>query len=190
MSPNHAGSIWPAGRRCQQPRKSRLKSRGGAKTFSRAITGRIVYFPALSAFSFVLVCIRLRSGSLAWTSSRLSFLGTSGEAGWSTRCRYVRPFGPVRGPTTASADLCGPFRPPYEGRSPPASYAVRVPRIVALPAASFRPHLAVAALAVRLAVSAMWTCRGLKPLSRCPCRARMKTPQAKAWGLVAFSIKK
>jgi hypothetical protein len=48
---------------------------------------------------------------------------------------------------------------------PPASYAVRVPRIVALPAASFRPHLAVDALAVRLAVSAMWTCRGLKPPS-------------------------
>ena len=51
---------------------------------------------------------------------------------------------------------------------PPASYAVRVPRIVALPAASFRPHLAVDALAVRLAVSAMWTCRGLEPTPDLP----------------------
>jgi len=141
-----------------------------------------------------------------------------GEAGWSTRCRYVRPFGPARGPITASADFCRPFRPPYERRTPwwtgrqispgkniglrptsaaftgkqshgyrfrpvtrthrrpPASYAVRVPRIVALPAASFRPHLAVDALAVRLAVSAMWTCRGLEPPNRCPCRARVNNP--------------
>ena len=48
-----------------------------------------------------------------------------------------------------------------------ASYALRVPRAGGLPAASFRPRLAAAALAVRLTVPAIRVRRGLPPPSEC-----------------------
>src|SRR3990170_4091246 len=48
-----------------------------------------------------------------------------------------------------------------------ASYALRVPRAGGLPAASFGPRLAAAALAVRLTVPAIRVRRGLPPPSEC-----------------------
>jgi hypothetical protein len=48
-----------------------------------------------------------------------------------------------------------------------ASYALRVPRAGGLPAASFRPRLAAAALAVRLTVPVIRVRRGLPPPSEC-----------------------
>ena len=48
-----------------------------------------------------------------------------------------------------------------------ASYALRVPRAGSLRTASFRPHLTVAALAVRLMVPAIRVHRGLAPPSQC-----------------------
>jgi hypothetical protein len=48
-----------------------------------------------------------------------------------------------------------------------ALYALRVPRAGGLPAASFRPRLAAAALAVRLTVPAIRVRRGLAPPSGC-----------------------
>jgi len=57
------------------------------------------------------------------------------------------------------------FLPPRPVMS--AFYALRVPRAGSLRTASFRPHLAVAALAVRLMVPAIRVHRGLSPPSQC-----------------------
>jgi len=57
------------------------------------------------------------------------------------------------------------FWPPRPGAV--ASHALRVPRAGGLPAASFRPRLAAAALAVRLTVPAIRVRRGLPPPSGC-----------------------
>ena len=57
------------------------------------------------------------------------------------------------------------FWPPRPGTN--ASYALRVPRAGSLRTASFRPHLTVTALAVRLMVPAIRVHRGLAPPSEC-----------------------
>jgi len=54
------------------------------------------------------------------------------------------------------------------------SYAIPVPQAAALPAASFRPNLATATLAVRLTVPVIKVRRGLSPLGHRPCPAHMK----------------
>ena len=59
-----------------------------------------------------------------------------------------------------------------------ASYTVRVPRAGALPAAAFRPHLAVDALAVRLGVPVIKASRGLAPPSHFPAHFRLPVDSA------------
>jgi hypothetical protein len=59
-----------------------------------------------------------------------------------------------------------------------ASYTVRVPQVRALPAASFRPHLAADALAVRLGVPVIKASRGLAPPSHFPARFRSPVDSA------------
>ena len=56
-----------------------------------------------------------------------------------------------------------------------AFYALRVPRAGSLRTASFRPHLTMAALAVRLMVPAVRVHRGLSPPSRCGPAGRTQT---------------
>ena len=62
-----------------------------------------------------------------------------------------------------------------------ASYAVRVPRTGVLPTASFRPHLAVGTLAVRLEVPVIMVSRGLSPPSHFPGRFRLPVEQRQSW---------
>jgi len=69
-----------------------------------------------------------------------------------------------------------------------ASYAVRVPRVGALPRASFRPHLAVTPLPPA-GVRTTSIPRGLAPPSCCPCRAYIEKPASleAGFGLVRWS---
>jgi len=57
-------------------------------------------------------------------------------------------------------------------------HALRVPRAGILLTASFRPHLTMAALAVRLMVPVIRVHGGLSPSSQCACRAHNKNPCA------------
>ena len=60
-----------------------------------------------------------------------------------------------------------------------ASHAVRVPRVGRLPPASFRSHLAVGTLAVRLGVPVIKASKGLSPSSHFPVGFRLPVASAR-----------
>ncbi len=59
-----------------------------------------------------------------------------------------------------------------------ASHAIRVPRVRSLPTASFRSHLAVDTLAVRLGVPVIKASKGLSPSSHFPVGFRLPVASA------------
>jgi len=81
-------------------------------------------------------------------------------------------------PTFRMTSGFGPLRDLAQVRH--ASYALRVPRAGSLPPASFRPHLAAAALAVRLGVPVIEASRGLSPPSHFPVRFPLPVPKQRA----------